>query len=218
MHNSFSDPDWPDVMDRETGTLTYFGDNKKPGGGLHQTGKRGNRVLRRIFEDAFAGLDGRLRVPPTFVFARGGTGRAVDFLGLAVPGVSDALEADDLVAIWKTSGGKRFQNYRARFAILDAGQISREWIDSLIAGNEITEAAPDAWIDWRNTGRRRRLIAERSTEWRTKEEQFPSSRSDISLLKTITDYFADRPHDFEHCAVEISRIMLPDIATGPVTL
>lgn len=215
--STFSDPDWPDVMDRETGTLTYFGDNKKPGRGLHNTGKRGNRVLRRIFEDAFAGLEGRRRVPPTFVFARGGSGRAVDFLGLAVPGVSDALEADDLVAIWKTSGGKRFQNYRARFAILDAEQISREWIDSLIAGKEIAEAAPDAWIDWRNTGRRKRLIAERSTEWRTKEEQFPSSRSDVSLLKTITDYFADRPHDFEHCAIEISRIMLPDIATVEVT-
>lgn len=215
--STFSDPDWPDVIDRETGILTYYGDNKKPGSELHQTGKRGNRVLRRIFEDAFAGVEGRRRVPPTFVFARGGTGRAVDFMGLAVPGVSDALEADDLVAIWKTSDGKRFQNYRARFAILDAGQISREWVDSLIAGNEITEAAPEAWIDWRNTGRRRRLIAERSTEWRTKEEQFPSSRSDISLLTTITDYFADRPHDFEHCAVEISRIMLPDIATVQVT-
>ena len=81
----------------------------------------------------------------------------------------------------------------------------------------MADAAPDAWIDWRNTGRRRRLIAERSIEWRTREEQFPSSRSDVSLPTTITDYFAGRPHDFEHCAIEISTIMLPDIATVEVT-
>ena len=37
--STFSDPDWPDLIDREMGRLTYFGDNKKPGRGLHDTGK-----------------------------------------------------------------------------------------------------------------------------------------------------------------------------------
>jgi hypothetical protein len=215
--STFGDPDWPDVMDKETGQLTYYGDNKKPGRGLHDTGKRGNRVLRRIFADAYGGESGRRNVPPTFVFARSGPGRSVEFLGLAVPGLSDVWEADDLVAVWKSSNGKRFQNYRANFSILDAATISRRWLNSLIDGDEKESAAPEAWREWRASGQRRVLTAERSIEWRSKREQYPEDRLSRSLLETITDYFADRAHDFEYCAVEIARMVMPDITSANVT-
>ncbi|MBL7439313.1 restriction endonuclease, partial [Escherichia coli] len=80
------------------------------------------------------GAEGRLRVPPTFLFARAGGWRDMIFLGLAVPGASDLSLSEDLVAIWRTAGDRRFQNYRARFTVLDAAVISRAWIDSVIAG------------------------------------------------------------------------------------
>jgi hypothetical protein len=40
----------------------------------------------------------------------------VIFRGLAVPGV-EGEPADDLVAIWRSKKGERFQNYRAKFTI-----------------------------------------------------------------------------------------------------
>ena len=61
------------------------------------------------------------------------------FRGLAVPGVEGNV-ADDLVTIWRSKGGERFQNYRALFTILNAGAISREWIDAVNrAGNQYAE-------------------------------------------------------------------------------
>jgi len=51
------------------------------------------------------------------------------FSSLAMPGV-EADPANDLVAIWRSKKGERFQNYRAKFTILDTGTVSREWITS----------------------------------------------------------------------------------------
>lgn len=46
LASSLNDPDWPDSLDRETGIFTYYGDNKKPGRELHDTGRHGNRILQ----------------------------------------------------------------------------------------------------------------------------------------------------------------------------
>jgi hypothetical protein len=35
LKTSFDDPNLPDALDRESGTFIYFGDNKRPGRGLH---------------------------------------------------------------------------------------------------------------------------------------------------------------------------------------
>lgn len=123
LTSNFSDPDWPDALDQETGIFTYYGDNKEPGRELHDTGRGGNRLLKRLFDDAHGGEAGRRRVPPIFLF-RTGAWRSAAFLGLAVPGSSDLLRSEDLVAIWHTSQGQRFQNYRAHFTVLDATDIS----------------------------------------------------------------------------------------------
>jgi hypothetical protein len=119
LTSSMSDPDWPDSLDRETGVFTYYGDNKKPGCELHDTGRDGNLILQKIFSSARSGLEGRRVVPPTFIFSGTGTWRDMIFLGLAVPGASDLDSSEELVAIWRTAGGQRFQNYRARFTVLD---------------------------------------------------------------------------------------------------
>jgi hypothetical protein len=119
-----ADPDWPDSLDRETGVFTYYGDNKKPGQELHKTGRDGNLILQKIFNAVRSGVEGRREVPPTFIFANSGTWRDMIFLGLAVPGASDLDASEELVAIWRTAGGQRFQNYRARFTVLNAPTVS----------------------------------------------------------------------------------------------
>jgi|SRR5215469_5904527 len=111
LTSSFNDPEWPDTLDRQTGILTYFGDNKRPGSALHETPRNGNRILRKLFDMAHSETNGRLQMPPVLTFANSGSSRDLVFLGLAVPGNPDLAPFEDLVAIWKTSGGRRFQNY-----------------------------------------------------------------------------------------------------------
>ncbi len=217
LTSSMDDADWPDALDRETGVFTYYGDNKKPGRELHETGRHGNFILRKIFAASRAGATGREDVPPIFLFASTGAWRDFQFLGLAVPGASDLDAAEELVAIWRIAGGNRFQNYRARFTVLDAPVIRRAWIDSIIEGRRDDSLAPDAWRRWMGTGRRKPLIATRSLEWRNRNEQLPQDREGQEMIRIIQAHFKDRPHAFEHCATAIARIMIPDVATLDVT-
>lgn len=217
LTSSLADPDWPDSIDRETGVFTYYGDNKKPGRELHDTGRDGNLILQKMFNAARSGVEGRREVPPTFIFSGAGTWRDMNFLGLAVPGASDLDSSEELVAIWRTAGGQRFQNYRARFTVLDAPVISRAWIDSLIAGEPDDALAPEAWQTWVKTGRRRALMSTRTLEYRSKAEQLPADKEGEAIVQVIRDHFRDSPHAFEHCAAAIARFMMPDVVTLDVT-
>lgn len=215
--SSLNDPDWPDTIDRESGTFIYFGDNKRPGRGLHETRRFGNELLRRFFEHAHSESTDRNKIPPIFVFAKTGEWRDVRFIGLAVPGGADIENYDDLVAIWRTSKGLRFQNYRARFTILDVPRISRAWLDSLAAGAKSHDLDPAPWVEWRDKGRFRPLKSVRSIEHRSKAEQLPVTVEDRAMISTIHAFFTDRPHDFERCAGALARLMLPDIVTMDLT-
>jgi Restriction endonuclease AspBHI N-terminal/Restriction endonuclease len=217
LTSTLSDPDWPDNLDRQTGIFTYFGDNKHPGRALHDTPRNGNDVLRRIFELSHSGTEGRSRVPPTFVFANTGEGRDVLFLGLAVPGSIDLRPAEDLVAVWKTSKGRRFQNYRAQFTILDIPLVSRLWIRDIIACNPHSFNAPKAWCDWIRTGQFSPLVTTPSIEHRTKAEQLPVSATGRAIIGRIQEFFSDDPYSFEKCAASIVRLMLPDTASLELT-
>jgi hypothetical protein len=215
---SMSDPDWPDSLDRETGVFTYFGDNKSPGRELHGTPRRGNELLRRIFANAHSGLDGRRCVPPILLFANTGEGRDVIFLGLAVPGIADQRAPEDLVAIWKVASGKRFQNYRARFSVLNVPIVSRAWLEDIIERRALhTANAPAVWTSWVESGKCEVLRASRSLEHRTKAEQLPTTKEELSILRAVHEYFVGRPHDFEHCAAAIARMLLPNVSTLDVT-
>jgi len=217
LTSTLSDPDWPDELDRETGVFTYYGDNKRPGRDLHATPRNGNELLRRVFAAAHSTGAGHRSVPPILVFANTGEWRDVRFLGLAVPGTSEQQVAEDLVAIWRTAGGMRFQNYRARFTILDVPVLRRAWIEEVIAGRPLGPLAPDAWMDWIEKGRYRPLKSTRSIEHRTRTEQLPSNADEIEIVHALQQFFAGRPHDFEKCAAAIARMMLPDIAELDLT-
>jgi len=217
LTTSMSDPDWPDALDPETGVFTYFGDNKEPGRSLHETPRRGNELLRRVFDLAHGSADERSRTPPIFAFATTGDWRDVRFLGLAVPGAPNVRPGEDLVAIWKVKRGLRFQNYRATFSILDAGVISRAWVSSLISGDGSSDAAPRVWKQWIASGSYRSLLGERTIEYRTRVEQSPSDESGRRIISAIHSYFAESPHAFEHCAAAIAKLVLPNVAQLDIT-
>jgi hypothetical protein len=217
LRTSMNDPDWPDELDPETGIFTYYGDNKKPGRDLHDTGRDGNLILKTIFENSRSEAEGRSRVPPIFIFSSIGVSRDVRFLGLAVPGASDLDASEELIAIWRSVRGERFQNYRARFTVLDAPRMSRAWIDSIISGAPDHSLAPETWKDWRTTGRRKPLMAARTLEYRSRAEQLPKDREGQSIIEVIRTHFKGRPHAFEYCAAALARLMVPEIAGLDVT-
>jgi hypothetical protein len=217
LTTTMNDPDWPDEIDRETGIFTYYGDNKKPGRALHETPRHGNEILRQLFAMAHGKPEDRRRLPPVLVFASTGTWRDMVFVGLAVPGTSDLRASEDLVAIWKIGEGRRFQNYRARFTIIDEPVVSRAWVHDIIAGNPHSMHAPRSWATWAEHGERRPLLATRSIEHRRKPEQLPSDDDGRAIIRLIHQWFSDRPHDFERCAADLTRLMLPDVAALDVT-
>ena len=141
LTSSMNDPDWPDSLDQETGVFTYYGDNKKPGRALHDTPRNGNDLLRRVFQLAHEGSPGRQtsrRSSSSPIPASGGTS---SFSASAVPGTSDLRSSEDLVAIWKSAAGRRFQNYRARLTVLNAPVVSRAWISDVLEARPHTSNA-----------------------------------------------------------------------------
>ncbi|UAN46068.1 restriction endonuclease [Serratia sp. JSRIV001] len=215
LYSTQSDPDWPDELDTTTGRFVYYGDNKKPGQKLHDTQRFGNELLIKLFEIAHTG--DRANIPPILIFTSAGAGRAYRFRGLAVPGHPSMPATEDLVAIWKSTGGIRFQNYRATFTILDASVISRGWIDSIKTGAMDIEKAPDAWRTWVETGVIKPLIAPRTQLIRTREEQLPSDEADLVLIDTIRTHYANNSYGFEACAGELARLLLGNVSRLDLT-
>ncbi len=219
LYTSGADPDWPDALDRETGYFTYFGDNRAPGKELHDTPRGGNDILRWAFSRVHAAAPERRAVPPFFVFSKAspGPGRAIRFLGLAVPGAEDLHPSDGLVALWRTADDERFQNYRSTFTILDVAHVTRAWIRQLAEGDPLGSACPAAFRHWSETGVYTPLESPRNIQYRTKEQQQPQSASDRALLHVVYDYFKDDPYAFEECAVELWRMQATEAVTFVAT-
>lgn len=217
LYTSGANPDWPDSLDRETGRLTYFGDNKTPGRELHDTQRGGNQLLRQTFEWVHGAPARRDLVPPFLVFGRGEAGRDVKFLGLAAPGAPDVTPRDDLVAVWKTLGDRRFQNYRATFTILNEQVVSRAWVDEILAGRPLGAHCPPAWRAWVETGVYRPLVAERIRRWRTKTEQLPATTEGNAVLRGIYEHFRTDPVGFEACAARLWQMQAPRVSRYDLT-
>ncbi|MET4540871.1 hypothetical protein ABIE37_002659 [Arthrobacter bambusae] len=211
------DPSWPDSIDRESGTVTYYGDNKEPGRALHKTPRHGNEILRDLFNAEMADPAIRAQTPPIFIFESAGTWRDVVFVGVAVPGAAHVGSGEDLVAIWRSKNNRRFQNYRSIFTILDAAEVPREWIDDVQKGDYSSLHAPKAWSDWVRTGIARPLLAPGTVRHRSREEQMPSTPEDMVLLDIIRQGFAQDPFEFEKFAAAIVRLQMPNVAELDLT-
>ncbi len=218
LYSTGDDPDWPDFLDVETGIFQYYGDNKRPGRAIHDTSRHGNELLRMSFDALHLGtLEDRLAVPPFFVFSRIGTGRDVQFRGLAAPGGIAISQDEDLVAIWRTVGGLRFQNYRATFTLLDVPTVPRKWLAALQDDQRLGPGCPPAWANWVNSGSYQRLQAPKTLSYRTKKQQLPSSKEGLRMLAEIHEHFRERPVDFERCADLLWRMFTPNVTSSELT-
>jgi hypothetical protein len=209
LYTTGENKNWPDYLDTATGRFVYYGDNQRPGGELHDTPLKGNRLLRNAFEAIHAAPPRRNEVSPFFVFHREPDDcgvYTVRFRGLAVPGERGLPATEDLVAVWKTAEGERFQNYRAVFTILDAATIEREWISSLLAGKPDQALAPKAWTRWVKTGAYTPLISEPTQNIRSLEDQAPDTALKISIIEVVYEHFKPAPHHFERFAARIYQL------------
>jgi hypothetical protein len=219
LYTSGGEVDWPDYLDVQTGTFTYYGDNRKPGQGLHETPRSGNVLLRDAFEASHGTPADRAKVPPFLLFEKAArTGRSVLFRGLLAPGGPTMTSDDELAAIWRATAGKRFQNYRARFTVLDADRIPRDWIQHLLAGGDpLAGECPEVWRTWVESRVYRPLLAPATTTIRSKTDQLPEDTTGVAMLEEIREYFRGREHDFEACAVAIWRLIAPSTGAVDVT-
>ncbi|MFC7967627.1 restriction endonuclease [Streptomyces cinereoruber] len=219
LYTSGGEVDWPDHLDVETGTFTYYGDNRKPGQSLHETPRSGNILLRDVFAASHGKSDERAKVPPFLLFEKAATsGRSVVFRGLLAPGGPTMTSDDELAAIWRATAGRRFQNYRAHFTVLDVDRISRTWIQHLLEGGDpLGAACPEAWRVWAKSRVYRPLLAPATTAIRSKTEQLPDDATGRAILEEIRGYFRGREHDFEACAVAIWRLIAPSTGVVDVT-
>jgi hypothetical protein len=216
LYTTLNKPDWPDSIDEENGLFIYFGDNRKPG--VELDARPGNQILELAFRLAHGGFSEREQVPPFLVFSKQGVrGRDVVFRGLAVPGANHLRADDDLVAIWKSTGGHRFQNYKAVFTLLNTATASRAWLTELQAGSKLGPNCPDVWRSWVTTGKRKPLMAVRITSVRSKEQQLGASEQMLSIAQAIYEHFKPDPVLFEHLAADIVSLMLPDVVSLDVT-
>ncbi len=222
LYSSGEDPDWPDHLDLSTGQFVYYGDNKTPGHELHDTGPGGNRILRNVFD--LLHLPNRDAIPPFFIFKKYPTAvssRSVQFKGLAVPGFTGLPATSDLVAVWKTSNGQRFQNYRATFTVLDTPVIKRAWLTDLTCGQPLSSNAPEAWTEWVMRGRYQALTSESTTVIRNQEQQLPDTSVKTGILQTVWDHFDGAPRAFEAFAARIfqmhdQRVIIDEITRAAV--
>jgi Restriction endonuclease AspBHI N-terminal/Restriction endonuclease len=206
LYTSGEDGDWPDKLDPNTGQFIYFGDNKTPGHELHDTPRGGN-------------VEGRAKVPPFFVFMKTPTarsGRAVQFKGLAVPGFPGLPMTEDLVAVWKSSKARRFQNYRAIFTILDVAVVNRAWLQRLQLGNG-SEGAPPALLKWIETGRYTPLTAVPVRVIRSLQEQEPETPLQRALLARVWQHFNKTPIAFESFAARLYQMTDQRVIVDAVT-
>lgn len=219
LYTSGEDSDWPDTLDLSTGQFIYFGDNKKPGHELHKTA--GNQILRRVFELLHGPSELRAKVPPFFIFKKyptAASSRSVQFKGLAVPGFPGLPSTADLVAVWKTTKGQRFQNYRAAFTVLDVPVIARSWLLELAAGNGASAAsAPAPWHDWVKSGQAKALASENTTAIRSANQQRPDTPTKTAILRVVFNYFEPAPIAFEAFAARVFQMHDPRVIIDAIT-
>lgn len=217
LYTTFAEPDWPDTLDEENGLFYYYGDNRRPGFELHdrRSGRGGNQILRNVFAALHA--NDRASIPPFLIFSKGGEGRDVVFRGLAVPGASHLDQQSDLVAIWKSVGGQRFQNYRAVFTVLDVAEIDRRWLTEIRAGDKFGSHCPAAFKKWVATGSAPALRAEKVKQTRTKQQQLGRTELQREIATAVFEHFSGFPIAFEHFAADIARMIDPNIVSLDVT-
>lgn len=213
LYTTGEDIDWKDYLDAELGRFIYYGDNKKEGHSIHNTSRKGNEILRTCFEKLEN--NDRDSIIPFFIFQKV-KGRDVRFLGLAVPGDDRLTKEEQLISVWSQKDGRRYQNYKAIFSILDVSTIDRRWLMDLKNSIDNSKYEPEIWKEWQKKGKCKHLTAKKVVQYRNKEEQLPKQEQDLKMLREIYNYF-DNPYEFEKCAAKIAQLMDNNIVAYDLT-
>jgi len=224
LYTSGENMDWPDRIDTETGIFKYYGDNKKPGHELHDTSKKGNLILKNLYDSLFTFISPREKIPPIFIFKKYPTStsnRSVQFKGLCVPGTVHKDQFDSLIAVWRTANNLRFQNYAAFLTILDIAEIKRIWLNDLNQGKVLTNNTPTEFLTWKEKGKIKPLLSQKTISIRTIQQQLPTNMLEKTILNTIYEYFISEPTRFEYLAAEIyqlssSRILIDEVTRSVI--
>ena len=155
-------------------------------------------------------------MPPYFLFAKAGPGRDIRFRGVLAPGAPELTADEDLVAVWRSQHGLRFQNYRAQFTILDIATATRAWINDILAGNPLSAHCPGPWRNW-ITGRRYQALAAARIEYRSRAEQSPVDTAGLQIIAAICAHFASRPSRFESFATHLWQMADGHVGSYEVT-
>lgn len=211
LTTNFSDSDWPDHIDLETGLFTYYGDKREPGN-LHDTKRDGNLILRNLFDFTHRSPQSTDSFPVILLFSKTGHYRDSRFLGLAVPGAKGMSSDEDLTAIWRTTAdGVRFQNYRSVFTVLDVPIVERNWIQDAQEGKSVTSShAPKVWLNWVKQRHYQPLVTESAIGVRTPKQQTTLSKEEESIIGFIYDRYKSQPTAFEPVAAEILSFAMPN--------
>ena len=214
---NFKDKEWPDLIDKESGTFVYYGDNKIPGNPIDQTPLGGNKFLEKIFNDLHE--DRRKLIPPVLCFEslKIGDKAFMKFLGLAAPGGNKLSAEEDLTGIWKLKDGNRFQNYRSIFTILDEAKVNKLWLEDIVSGLLPIGSVhcPKRWKEWVNTGLYRALEAKKEISIRLDKDQKPINNEEELNLNLLKNELNDR--EFEFAALEIVKYLSPNFKDLTVT-
>lgn len=202
---------WPDELDVFQGIYTYYGDNRAPGTELHDTPKKGNIELRNLFVLAHGTKAEREECPLILIFQNSGKDHDAIFKGIAVPGTKNLSLGEDLIAVWATEGNQRYQNYKATFTVLDAGEISGEWVRQVIKTKVLDyqdERTPLSLKKWVNFGEYHPLTADPIKITRSIAEQTPLPGVQTDLIESILEYCHEDPWLFEGIAASIWEMSL----------
>lgn len=200
--SAFHHNPWDDMIDEVSGNITYWGDAKFSDRDRNFNSFKGNARLEAANNMR---LSGRIsEMPPILHFSKSRSGY-LTFNGLCA--------LSDLRHAWFEDQGRPVKNFRALLSILDAEEISVEWLNQRVLGGDRDLAdrqfAPEAWIKAKKGKIERRHVW--ASRIRTREQQIPLSGSvDEKILEEVRNL---SPAEFEAFTVSLVE-KLPDIIPG----
>jgi len=208
---------WQDFFDPDNGHAHYFGDNRESE--VDPGKKKGNKALLEQFElHSSSSIEARKRACPIVLFKRVRVGSRskgnVQFQGYGI--ITQAAR----VTQYDRAKGHSFPNYAFDFTLLSLADenesFSWEWItkrrDGRLSLDQTLAAAPKAWRDWVQGGKRsiekcRRRVVKLLTISSSEQKPREGSR-ESAILNGVYDFYRNRKTRFEALAAFIaSRVI-----------
>jgi hypothetical protein len=183
LYSTGAEGEWPDSLDSDGETFTYYGDNRKPGNEIHSTSRGGNRLLRKWFDSLSAGAQETVPLVLGFRKFDLAGGSDVEFIGVLVPGAKNHDPNEVLTVERRQHPTGDFENYKAQFTVLDTGAVDGEFVRRSIIERSVNWSdprVPQSLQQWRqgvtfDTAKKQESGADRLQSNKLDDEQKRSS-------------------------------------------